>query len=42
MVLVAAERWLVGSDKYRLQRSQMAIVACPCQYVERERDIACL
>ena len=28
MVLLAAEHWLVGSDKYRLQHGQMNIIAC--------------
>ena len=35
MVLLAAEHWLVGSDKNHLQHSQMNIVACLCQYGEK-------
>ena len=39
MVLLAAEHWLVGSDKYRLQHSQMNIIACLCQYGEKGRKV---
>ena len=28
MALLAAEHWLVGSDKYRLEHSQMNIIPC--------------
>ena len=42
MVLVAAEHWLVGSDKYRLQHSQMNIVACSCQYGAKGREVVSL
>ena len=41
MVLLAAEHWLVGSDKYRLQDSQMNIIACSCtcQYGEKGHKV---
>ena len=38
MVLLAAEHWLVGSDKYRPQHSQMNIIVCSCQYGEKVRE----
>ena len=42
MVLLAAEHWLVGSDKYRLQHSQMNIVVCSSQYGEKGREVVSL
>ena len=42
MVLLAAEHWLVGSDKYRLQHSQTNIIACLCQYGEKGRKVVSL
>ena len=42
MVLLAAEHWLVGSDKYRLQNSQMSVGACSCQYIEKGRRVVSL
>ena len=42
MVLLAAQHWLVGSDKYRLQHSQMNIIACSCHDGERGRKVVSL
>ena len=42
MVLLAAQHWLVGSDKYRLQHSQMKIVACSCHDGEKGRKVVSL
>ena len=39
MVLLAAQHWLVGSDKYRLQHSQMNIIACSCHDGEKGRKV---
>ena len=39
MVPLAAEHWLVGSDKYHLQHSQRNIIACSCQYGEKGRKV---
>ena len=41
-MVLAAERWLLGSDEYRLQHSQMVNVACSYQYVEKGRELVCL
>ena len=42
MVLLAAQHWLVGSDKYRLQHSQMNIIACSCHDGEKGRKVVSL
>ena len=42
MVLLAAKHWLVGSDKYHLQHSQMVVVACSWQYVEKGCELVSL
>ena len=42
MVLLAAQHWLVGSNKYRLQHSQMNIIACSCHDGEKGRKVVSL
>ena len=40
--VLAAQDWLVGSDKYRLQHSQMNIIACSCHDGEEGRKVVSL